>query len=251
MKAKEIDKIVEYIVRNCIDSQIELYDFIYKNIEAISKQVNIDEELIEEELLDRNSKDYIRLVDKLIKREHNLVKIKRIVPYYYLISENKVNMDIKKQYIKNIEKVLKNNTDSRKGFIYQEFVLKFLKVQGIKILDRRQTGDGGLDIVGYKNIELFSRNNIKINLYGQIKCYSEVVNTNEVKQLIKDKMYEIIIEKNSFNECKQAIFINHCGFSKSAREYAKKQDIILLDTDDIVTAIINSKMNKNNYLIYK
>lgn len=244
MKAKEMDKVVEYIIRHCTNDKIELYDFIYKNIEAISKQVNIGEEIIEEDLLDRNSKDYLRLVDRLIKREHNLVKIKNIVPYYYLISESKVDIDVKKQYIKNIEKILKNNNDSRKGFIYQEFVIKFLKEQGIKILERRQTGDGGLDIVGYKNIELFSKNNIKINLYGQIKCYSEVVNTNEIKQLIKDKMYEIIIEKNSFNECKQSIFINHCGFSKSAREYAKKQDVILLDTDDIVTTIISSKIDK-------
>lgn len=244
MKAKEIDKILEYIVRNCTDTKIELYEFIYKNIGVISKDLNIEEEFIEEELLDRNSKDYTRLIEKLLNRDHALVKIKEIVPYYYLVSENRIDIDVKKQYIKNIEKILKNNTDSKKGFIYQEFVLNFLKLQDIKILERRQTGDGGLDIVGYKNIELFSETNIKINLYGQIKCYSEVVNTKEIKQLIKDKMYEIIVEKNSFNECKQAIFINHCGFSKSAREYAKKQNVILLDTDDIVTAIVESKMNK-------
>lgn len=244
MKAKDIDKIVEYIVRYSMNSQIELYEFIYKNIEVISKELNIKEEIIEEDLLDRNSKDYMKLVDKLIKREHNFVKIKKITPYFYLVNENIIDIDVKKQYIKNIEKVLKNNSDSKKGFIYQEFVLEFLKLQNIEILERKQTGDGGLDIIGYKDMSLFTNTNIRINIYGQIKCYNEVVNTTEIKQLVKDKMYEIIVEKNSFNECKQAIFINHYGFSKSAREYAKKQNILLLDTDDIVTAIINSNMNK-------
>lgn len=198
-------------------------------------------------ILDRNSKEYLKLIDKLMKLQHKNLRIKEVTPYFYITSNNEINIELKEIYLDKLEERIKNFNNSSKGFFYQDFVLKFLQQQGIKILERKKTGDGGLDVIGYIDVKIINGIESKVNIYGQIKCFSDIVRECELKQLIKDKMYEIINNKNSFNECSQGIFISHKGFNNSAKKYAIANNIILLDSDDIIIEIMNEKKNLIHY----
>lgn len=246
-----INKIIEYIYMNFSEDRIELYQYLYNNSENISSHINLDCDLFEEKFVDRNSKYYKRIIQEIQKNNRGNIKIIEIKPYFYL--ENIIRIDAieKINYFNKIENILNTYKDSSKGFIYQDFVLSFLKEHGMNIIQQSKTCDGGLDIIGTKEISIIDDLYEILNIYGQIKFYNGVVTLNEIKQLIKDKIYRVLYENNNIMECSKGMFISHKGFSNNAREFAKKNNIILLDTEEILTRIFVSKKKLSLKIIDK
>lgn len=244
MKINVINKIIEYIYINFSEDKIELYEYLYKNLEDISNYINLDCELFEEEVVDRSSKYYEKIAKKIQKNNKSNVKIIEIEPYFYLEIITKIDVSEKKYYLNKLDNILNYYKDNTKGFIYEDFIFIFLKESGIDIIKQNRTCDGGLDIVGSKAICITDNIHTTINLYGQVKFYNGIVTLSEVKKLLKDKMYRVLYEKNSLMECNQTIFISHKGFSNKAREFAEGNNIILLDTDEIITQIISTSHEK-------
>ncbi len=244
MKINVISKIIEYIYINFSEDKIELYEYLYKNLEDICACFDLDADLFEEQIIDRSSKYYEKIARKIQKNNKSNIKIIEIKPFFYIETTAKINVTKKIYYLNKLDDILNNYKDNTKGFIYQDFILLFLKEAGINIIEQNRTCDGGLDIVGIKRITIIDNVDIDINIYGQVKFYNGVVTLNEIKQLVKDKIYRVLYEKNNIMECNQTMFISHKGFSNKAREFAESNNIILLDTDEIITQILNkNEMN--------
>ena len=92
-----------------------------------------------------------------------------------------------------------------------------------------------MDIVCSKSINnIFSDIEINFNLYWQVKFHKNKISTYYIKQILKDKLYKTIIEKNTLTDYGITIFISHKGFTEKAKKYAKIHNILLLDTKDIL-----------------
>ena len=245
-KSQILNKVKEYIYLNFNEQKKELYEYIYDNLQSISKWVDIDEDYLEEILVDRNSIYYNKLANKIINEKRRDITIIEKIPLYYIVKISDINIQEKKQYFNKIEYILNNSIDNSKGFIYQDFSLLFLQEVGFNIIEQKKTDDGGLDIIGDREYMLSPIIPTKIHIYGQVKFYNKQVTLNQVKQFVKDKLYRVIIEKGSVTECQQGIFISHNGFSNTAIKYAKQNNIILLDTYDIITMLMGgSTMSKS------
>lgn len=244
MKMKKLEflnKVKDYVLSNFNEEEMELYNFLYKYIEEIGEIINEDTDEVEEKLIDRNSGLYRKLISIIIKSNSINVSIKREGTLYYLVKNN--SDDIKEIYNK-IEFILNNVEENSKGYIFQEFALLFLEENDINITQRKKVDDGGLDIVGYKKGNfLIGGVEQKLFVYGQIKFFKELVSTYYLKKLIKDKLYKVLKEKNAFTETETTIFISHKGFSDNTRKYAKENNIILIDTVEIIRIVL--KLNKN------
>ena len=246
-----IKKIIEYIYLNFSEDKIELYEYLYKNLEDIAKYIGLDCDLLEEKVVDRNSKYYEKVIKELEKNNSSSIKLIKIQPYFYLEINKEIDIVEKIKYFNKIDKILNTCENTGKGFMYQDFILAFLREHGISIVQQNKTHDGGLDIIGTKKICVIDNIYATLNIYGQIKFYNGVVTPNEIKQLVKDKIYRVLYEKNNIMECNKAMFISHKGFSNNAREFAKNNEIILLDTEEILTQIFISKKNLSLKIIDK
>lgn len=236
-----LNNIKEYVSVNFDGSEVELYNFLYEHIEKIGEVIEEEVEELEEKLIDRNSYYYKKLANIITKSNPINIKVKEIGGLYYLSSNN--GNEVKEVYDK-VDYILNNIGDNSKGYIFQEFALLFLEDNGIKITQRKKVNDGGLDIVGYKGGEfLISGIEQKIFVYGQIKFFKELVSTCYLKQLMKDKLYKLIKEDNKFTQTEATIFISHKGFSNNTKEYADKNNIILMDTVEIIKIIL--ELDKN------
>lgn len=246
-KSELINNVSKFIYDNFNQKQTELYDYLYENIEFMAKKFNIDEEFLEDKLVDRDSDYYKKLVKRILREGSLYITIEEKGPFYYIVKLNDINIEKINKYYTKIEYILNNDINNSKGYIYEEFTLLFLKDIGFNIYEHKKTGDGGLDIICNKNIDyILPGVNIQFNLYGQVKFHKDIVSTKYIKQLIKDKLYKVIIEKNSLTECHQTIFISHKGFSEKAKIYAKKNNLILLNTNDIISILLRE--NKGNSL---
>lgn len=244
MKMKKIEllnNVKDYVLTNFNGSEVELYNFLYKYIEEIGETISEDTEELEEILIDRNSSCYRKLANLIIKEDSIDITIKEVGTLYYLIKND--NDEIKEIYDK-IEFILNTVEENSKGYIFQEFSLLFLEENDIKIMQRKKVDDGGLDIVGYKQGDfIITGIEQRLYIYGQVKFYKGLVSTCYLKQLIKDKLYNVVKEKNAFEETETAIFISHKGFSNNAIKYAKANNIMLMDTVQIIKRIL--QLNKN------
>ena len=77
----------------------------------------------------------------------------------------------------------------KKGFKYENMIIDFLETQGINILERNKTNDGGLDIIGEKEVELLNDIKVRNFVYGQIKYHSKLIADSYLKILLKYYIY--------------------------------------------------------------
>ena len=133
---------------------------------SLSKELNITEDFIEDKLIDRESNYYIKIAQKIQNQKRLDISIIKKGPLFYLVRKDNENINQKKLYYNKIDEILNNISHNSKGYIYEEFVLLFLKDIGFTVCEYKKTDDGGLDIICSKNIDsLFTGINIKFNLY--------------------------------------------------------------------------------------
>lgn len=243
MKNSKLNEIIDYINYNLDCTNIELYEFLWNNYDNIIKKTSILIDDLEEILDSRSSDAYLELVDKLKMMKNKYIKIEEVIPYIYISLIDKIDINKKNKILNNIEVYFKKYNSPKKGFKYEDMIIDFLETQGINILERNKTNDGGLDIIGEKEVELLNDIKVRIFVYGQIKCHSNLITDSYLKILLKDYIYKTIVDNKILKECRQIIFINHLGFSKSAEAYAYKNNILLLTTEDIVRKLLKNKEN--------
>lgn len=247
-----VKRVQKFIYDNFDGKEIELYDYLYENIESIAKEIGNNEEFLEYKLIDRDSECYLKLVEKIILEDRTDIRIEEKGPLYYIVRHTDINVLESRQYYKKINYILNNIDSFTKGHLYEKFILLFFIDIGFKISEHKKTSDGGLDIIAHKIVnDVISGVNIQFNLYGQVKFHKEVISLKYLKQLIKDKLYRILIENNKFMECQQAIFISHNGFTEKAKIYAKKNNMIILDTSDIIRIILSGDTKNSLEFINK
>ena len=61
-----VKRVQKFIYDNFDGKEIELYDYLYENIESIAKEIGKNEEFLEYKLIDRYSECYLKLVEKII-----------------------------------------------------------------------------------------------------------------------------------------------------------------------------------------
>ncbi|EJT5918386.1 restriction endonuclease [Clostridium perfringens] len=243
MKNSKLNEIIDYINYNLDCTNIELYEFLWNNYDNIIKKTSILIDDLEEILDSRSSDAYLELVDKLKMMKNKYIKIEEVIPYIYISLIDKIDINKKNKILNNIEVYFKKYNSPKKGFKYEDMIIDFLETQGINILERNKTNDGGLDIIGEKEVELLNDIKVRIFVYGQIKCHSNLITDSYLKILLKDYIYKTIVDNKILKECRQIIFISHLGFSKSAEAYAYKNNILLLTTEDIVRKLLKNKEN--------
>ncbi|BCZ46845.1 hypothetical protein psyc5s11_29120 [Clostridium gelidum] len=252
-----LNTIAEYIILNFNESKMECIDYLCERASEVSNLCEVDIDFIEEELIDRNSPAYTALIEiikqklKLDKMKQNLC-IEEVYPFFYIKNIRSDYKEDENAYKEKLEYILKHEDESKKGYFYQELVVKVMEDLGVKCEVIKKSYDGGIDIIGEQNIGILNNNIIfPIEVYGQVKCYNNKVKPAEIKQLIKDEIY-YLMESNNILEikCIKLLFISHCGFTEKAKEYANNTQIILFDSEDLIGLLLKKRKSNNafNYI---
>lgn len=119
-----------------------------------------------------------------------------------------------------IEKVVSiDKVDLMNGIEFEEFILELFVKLGYKCDRTKVTGDQGIDIIAQKNNE-------KIGI--QAKCYSNTVSNSAIQEVVAGINYYHL---------EKAMVITNNYFTKSAKELANANKVILWDRDMLKTKI--------------
>lgn len=131
-----------------------------------------------------------------------------------------------KLYTSKIKKI-RRNIDTMEGHEFEYFCAEILKKNGYEKVNVTQgSGDQGIDIIAFKD-------GIKYGI--QCKCYSSDIGNKAVQEVFAGK---------TFYECHIGIVLTNQYFTKSAKDLAKKNGVILWDREKLLELI--EKANCDN-----
>lgn len=108
------------------------------------------------------------------------------------------------------------------GFDFEKYTSKLLKANGFTKVEVTQcSNDFGVDVIAYKD---------EIKYAIQCKKYSSAVGIKAVQEVIGSK---------AMNDCHVAVVITNNTFTKSAKELAEKNNVLLWGRDKLVELIKN------------
>ncbi len=115
--------------------------------------------------------------------------------------------------------------DHMEGHDFERFCAKVLSLNGFENVNVTQgSGDQGIDIIAFKD-------GIK---YGfQCKCYASAIGNKAVQETFAGK---------AFYECHLGVVLTNQYFTRSAKELAQKNGIILWDRKKLIELIKKSKL---------
>ncbi len=251
----ELKSIANYIFNNFSGSKVNLIDYIFLEIGNISISCNINISSLEESILTVTTSSFQQLIYYINYKININVNKKGIglifeKPIYYIYTLIKAtNNDLIKKYSTMLDKII--STKSLKGFFYEELVISILNSHGLYCEATPKTNDFGIDLISDSIVvKIGNILNANFRLIGQIKCYNTLINKCHIIQFVKDVLYvhntKSLFFKN--NNHIQLIFISHKGFTDSAKVYSHKNNIILLDSIDLLDLSLDS--NNINILDY-
>lgn len=157
---------------------------------------------------------------KFNKKNIQLMMLEDLFDVHNGYSNNYLDTDNKTES-KEIDEV-DNDMD---GFDFEKYTGKLLKANGFTKVEVTQcSSDFGVDVIAYKD-------DIKYAI--QCKKYSSPVGIKAVQEVIGSK---------SMNDCHVAVVLTNNTFTKSAKELAEKNNVLLWGRDKLVELIEN--MNK-------
>lgn len=113
--------------------------------------------------------------------------------------------------------------DKMEGFEFEHFCASILKKNGfVNVQVTQESGDQGIDIIAYKD-------GIKYGI--QCKCYSQNIGNKSVQEAYAGK---------SFYNCHVGAVFTNRYFTKSAKELAARNQILLWDRDQLQKFIRNA-----------
>lgn len=205
----------------------------YNNLDDVNKLPNIV--IIVNEIF--NLLDMKKIYDNLIKLLLNGERVGiKIVVFSKLnhkelklgTMESLINIYSKYDFKKIIDGIPETNeyeiNDEMNGFDFEEYTAELLKANGFEDVEVTNfSGDFGVDIIAFKD-------DIKYAI--QCKKYSSPVGIKAVQEVIGSK---------SMNDCHVAVVLTNNTFTKSAKELAKKNNVLLWDGEKLQELIENYK----------
>ena len=139
-----------------------------------------------------------------LKNVYDLVKI--FNKYELSLLEPKKEEELSSNY----------NLEEMSGLEFEEYSAKILELNGFKNVEvTKSSGDFGVDVIAYKD-------DIKYAI--QCKKYSAPVGIKAVQEVIGSK---------TMNNCHVAVVLTNNYFTKSAKELAEKNNVLLWDRDKL------------------
>lgn len=156
---------------------------------------------------------------KFNKKNLNLGPIEDLVEVYDRYNINKILGITQNKNSKDIIDEIDKNMD---GFDFEKYSSKLLSDNGFeKIYVTKCSNDFGVDVVAYKD-------DVKYSI--QCKKYSSTVGISAVQEVIASKV---------MNDSHVAVVLTNNYFTKSAKELAKKNNVLLWDRDKLEELIEN------------
>ena len=214
-KVKDIQEIKDEKIQNII--------IFIDEIGNLQKNKEINENLLKILLKGKKVGITCLLYSKFSKRNLNLGYIEDLVDLYDEFDIEKVISG----EINNIE--LDKIDDEMDGYNFENCSANLLLNNGFNNVKVTQySGDFGVDIIAYKD-------DIKYAI--QCKKYSSPVGIKAVQEVIGSK---------TMNDCHVAVVLTNNFFTSSARELAKKNNVLLWDRNKLKELINNLHEHKNN-----
>lgn len=214
-KVKDIQEIKDEKIQNII--------IFIDEIGNLQKNKEINEHLLKILLKGKKVGITCLLYSKFSKRNLNLGYIEDLVDLYDEFDIEKVISG----EINNIE--LDKIDDEMDGYNFENCSANLLLNNGFNNVKVTQySGDFGVDIIAYKD-------DIKYAI--QCKKYSSPVGIKAVQEVIGSK---------TMNDCHVAVVLTNNFFTSSAKELAKKNNVLLWDRNKLKELINNLHEHKNN-----
>jgi restriction system protein len=131
---------------------------------------------------------------------------------------NKIREQIRKSGIKEI--------DQMKGTSYEVYLSEMYKTFGYKVLGTKKSGDFGADLILNKD---------KRTIAVQVKRYKKNVGIRAIQE---------VTSAMSYYNADEGWVITNSYFTKSAKELALQSKIRLIDRNELISEIIQSKEAK-------
>lgn len=128
------------------------------------------------------------------------------------------------EFVPKNAKLPTKHFDTMEGFEFEHYCGLLLKKNGfVNVQVTQESGDQGIDIIAYKD-------GIKYGI--QCKCYSQNIGNKSVQEAYAGK---------SFYNCHVGAVFTNRYFTKSAKELATRNQILLWDRDQLEQFIRNAK----------
>jgi hypothetical protein len=218
-KVKDINTYNEKVKDEILPEIVIIIDEIYE----IFKKDEIREILLKMLLNGERAGIKCIFYSKFSKRNLNIGSMEDLLHIYTKYSPHiTTNPSIEKQA--EIERI----DYDMDGFDFEKYAGELLHNNGFERIEvTQQSGDFGVDIIAYKD-------DIKYSI--QCKKYSSPVGIKAVQEVIGSK---------TMNNCHVAVVLSNNYFTNSAKELAKKNNVLLWDRDKLIDLINNAKSRRN------
>ncbi len=233
---KEINYFIESVIKNKI---LDGYNFDYSSILMLlclldrKKHINYYKNKCEEFNINDNDTEN-KIVEILYKNDFERKQITYMLACKELISNYKdtfcvinwVKENFVENYIDNIDsahyiqrlenpnRVIKYtmcDIDLMTGYEFEAFITNLFNSMGYKAEKTKLSGDQGIDVIAKKGKEIIAI---------QTKCYSKPVGNGAIQEVVAGK---------SLYGATKLMVITNSHFTKSAKELAKANNVILWD----------------------
>lgn len=209
-----------YVIYKC--DKERYYHSSTEFFERYHIDVNLDKSRIVKELLDNDhdNETIATMIWSLESKKKNFNDL-ICVDYEKCLNETKILVKDFKQKMK-INSLLKYNEDKKtkytledidlmSGEEFEEFVTYLFNQLGYNATKTKTSGDQGVDVIAIKG-------GVKVAI--QTKCYSKFVSNSAVQEVVSGSKYY---------DADKAMVVTNNYFTKSAKELAKKNGVILWD----------------------
>ena len=227
---QEIDNRYNYLlskkvkdIQDIKDEKIQNIIIFIDEIGNLQKNKEINEHLLKILLKGKKVGITCLLYSKFSKRNLNLGYIEDLVKLYN-------DLDIEKALSGEIDNIELDKIDvEMDGYDFENCSANLLLNNGFNNVEVTQySGDFGVDIIAYKD-------DIKYAI--QCKKYSSQVGIKAVQEVIGSK---------TMNDCHVAVVLTNNFFTSSAKELAKKNNVLLWDRNKLKELIDNLPEQKND-----
>lgn len=258
MKMAIMRKISKHIIRHLEADDILLTDWITQNLNTLSEITDnvVSEDEIFDELCDFNHTSYSKLIKELEKQISENQPMDRISlnqdadGIRVTISDFGKSIDCKlSKTIFEMFKKIENIKEMDKGIFYENFCSNFLEDIGMESSVTKASNDKGIDILAkYKTYLNKDWSHLVFDDYvyllGQAKFYNTKIDTPILRRLVGDSIFLRFDQIDYIEVAHNAIHLvvfSHNGFYDAAIEFARKNKIMRMSTEQMVSVLCAQK----------
>ena len=219
--------LTEYLINkgyNEINFEISYYSIIQY---LIDENITFFEKRLEKINLIEIVNVYLKRVEKPLS-PINLCLLCKIldifeVNYNTKDIENEVKKQLKNEKLRKFANKIElqeiinvNEIDNMDGYKFEKFVAECLRKKNYKVKETSLSGDQGADLIVQKDNK---------DIAIQIKRYSGQVSNKAIQE---------VVGALKFYDCDEGIVLTNSYFTNSAKELAKKNQILLINRDSII-----------------